>query len=218
MQPWKGAKVPAALALSDLPATALQERGLFSRSLDLRSGSINETDRSFEAVVSTETPAVIWDRRTYDIIDEILIAKGGQFPERMPLLPNHQRHDVLDVIGSAVDFRLENNQWIGRGIIASPANDDDEVNKIWRRVADGHIRAVSIGYQVEDGGYVDIPAGSKASINGRTFEAGARTLRISEQWRVHELSLTPIGADELALIRSRLGGDAPRPQCRSYFR
>lgn len=195
---------------------AMQERGLFARTLSLRSDSVNTDERSFEAVVSTETPAVIWDRRTYDLIDEILIAKGGQFPDQMPLLPNHQRHDVLDVIGSAIDFRLENNQWIGRGIIANPATEDDEVRKIWQRVSDGHIRAVSIGYQVDD--FVDVPAGSKSTVDGRSFEAGGRALRISRSWRVHELSLTPIGADELALIRSRLGGDAPRPQCRSYFR
>lgn len=211
--------MPADLALRDMPIVELmQERGLFARSLVLRSESINEEDRSFEAVVATETPAQIWDRRTWDIIDEILIAKGGQFPEQIPLLPNHQRFDVLDVVGSAVDFRLEKNQWVGRGIVARPANEEDEVNKIWRRVADGHIRAVSIGYQVADGGFVDIPPGGKTTVNGRTFEAGGRTLRISTDWQVHELSLTPIGADELALIRSRLGGKTSRNQKRSYFR
>lgn len=198
-------------------AEALQERGLYSRSLDLRSASINEEERSFEAVVSTETPAMIFDRRSWDVIDEILIAKGGIFPERIPLLPNHRRYDVLDVIGSATGFRMQDNQWTGRGFIAQPANDDDEVNKIWRRVADGHIRAVSIGYQVADGGFVDIPAGGKLKVNGRLFEAGNRTLRITTQWRVHELSLTPIGADEMALIRSKHGAEAPKPR-RSYFR
>lgn len=194
----------------------LQERGLYARTLDVRNQSIDEERRSFQAVVSTETPAVIFDRRSYDLIDEILVARGGQFPEHIPLLPNHRRYDVLDVIGSAVDFRQENNQWLGTGIVARGATEDDEVNKIWRRVADGHIRAVSIGYQVHD--FVDIPASRKKTIDGREYQAGERTLRISLGWKAHELSLTPIGADELALIRSRLGAASSPVQKRSYFR
>lgn len=207
--------MPSALALpSSERLDALRQRGLSLFPLSLRAASINDVDRSFEAVVATEVRATVIDWQRYEIIDEILVARGGQFPEHMPLLPNHRRYDVLDVIGSAREFRLTNSQWIGRGFVAAPANDDDEVNVIWKRVADGHIRAVSIGYQVMNS--VDIPAGSKQEVNGRTYQAEARPLRISKEWRAHELSLTPIGADEFALIRSFQGSSAPIN--RSYFR
>lgn len=211
--------MPAALALPEieLPDThrMLFDRGLFARELDVRNNSVNAEDRSFEAVAATETPAVIFDYRTYEFIDEILVTKGGQFPDHMPLLPNHRRFDVLDVIGSVIEPRMDASQWIVRGEVARGAREDSDVNEIWQRVLDRHIRAVSIGYQVND--FVDIKAGSTQSIDGRRFTANERTLRISTEWRAHELSLTPIGADEMALIRSRLGRK-PKPKRRSIFR
>jgi hypothetical protein len=85
-------------------------------------------------------------------------------------------------------------------------------------VADGHIRAVSIGYHVPDGGFVDIQPGQRAEVAGRTFEAAGRTLRISTEWRVHELSLTPIGADEFALIRSKHNPKHPSNPLKGIFR
>lgn len=192
----------------------MRERGLFVRELSLRASSIDEKERSFEAVVATEQRVAIIDWQRYEVIDEILVARGGQFPEQVPLLPNHRRYDVLDVIGSAKSFRREGDKWVGRGIVAEPANERDDVAVIWKRVAAGHIRAVSIGYQVLNS--VDIPPGKRASVDGKQYQAGERLLRISTEWRVHELSLTPIGADSMALIRTQLG-DAARTK-RRFFR
>lgn len=191
-----------------------QHRDLTIRQMVVRSKSINEEDRSFEAVVATDTPAAVFDYRNWEIIDEILVSRGGEFPDHVPLLPNHRRYDVLDVIGSATNFRMEGGQWIGRGQVAKAANDNDDVEIIWRRVADGHIRAVSIGYELLN--YVDIPAGKKQSVAGKEYEAGEKKLRITTNWRVHEVSLTPIGADSKALIRSQEG--VPPRKNRSYFR
>lgn len=192
----------------------MRERGLVVRELTMRADSINVEQRTFEAVVATETVAQVIDWQRYEIIDEILLARGGQFPDHAPLLPNHRRHDVLDVIGSATNFRREGSQWLGRGQLAEAANENDEVEVIWRRVADRHIRAVSIGYRVMEA--VDIPAGKRANVNGVNYQAKERTLRISTAWRVHELSLTPIGADSMALIRTIQGN--PAPKRRSFFR
>ena len=201
-----------------MPATLsppeMQQRDLTVRTLTLRADSINEAERSFEAVVATETPAQVFDMRSFEVIDEILVAEGGQFPERTPLLPNHRRFDVLDVIGSARQFRRDGTRWLGRGFVAEPFDNADEVNVIWKRVKDGHIRAVSIGYQVLE--FVDIPARQSEVIRGRKYDAGDRTLRVTTKWQVHELSLTPIGADSEALIRNQVGRVAQKP--RSYFR
>lgn len=190
----------------------LRSREMFARELSLRSQSVDESNRSFEAVVASETPALMFDYRSYDMIDEVLLSGGGQFPDQVPLLPNHRKYDVLDVIGSAREFRRDGDRWVGRGYVANPVGENDEVEKIWRRVAEGHLRAVSIGYRVLN--HVDIPAGKRQRINDRMFEAGQRTLRVSTEWQVHELSLTPIGADSLALIRSGCGY---APIKRSYF-
>ena len=207
--------MPADLVLPERQQV-LVDRGLYSRTLSVRNQSVDVEERSFEAVVATDNPVTVFDYRTYDFVDEVLVADGGNFPTRMPLLPNHHRFDVLDVIGSATDFRREGGEWVGRGIVARGATEQSEVNEIWQRVADGHIQAVSIGYEVRD--FIDIPPGRSQAVNGRNYTAKDRTLRISKAWRAHELSLTPIGADEMALIRSRLERKPEPKRRRSIFR
>jgi hypothetical protein len=192
----------------------MRERAMFAREMPLRTDSINVEARSFEAVAATETIAQIVDWELYEIIDEILVARGGSFPEHTPLLENHQRWSTLDVIGSAVDYRRQSDIWLVRGIRAEPEGESDPVERIWRRVKDRHVRAVSIGYRV--GEKTDIPPGKRMTVDGRTYQARERLLRISTRWSGHELSLTPIGADSAALIRSQKGNVALKR--RSFFR
>lgn len=175
------------------------QRDLTARGLAIRAQSYNAAERSFEAVVATETRAEVFDFRTYEVIEEILLAEGGEFPDRCPLLDSHNRAQSRDVIGSATAFRREGRNWLGRGIFAS---DDAEVDRIAARVRDGHIRDVSIGYEVL--AFVTIPARTTQEVNGRPYTAGDRTLRITTRWRVSELSVTPIGADQQAKIRNGL--------------
>lgn len=198
----------------------LQQRDITCRELMLRHASIDESARSFEAVVATEAPAFVFDWRNFEVIQEVLRADGGKFPDSVVLLNDHQRGGVESVVGSATNFRREGDQWVGRGVVGKAVDGNLQREQLWQDLKDGHIRAVSIGYIVRD--FVDIPAGSKQRIAGRVYEAGERTLRVSTKWEVHELSLTPIGADSEALIRCARAalpqpGDA-RPQKRSYFR
>ena len=173
--------------------------------------TIRESDRSFEAVATTETPARMVDWQAYEFIDEILLARGGSVPNNhVPLLRNHMRFDPADdVYGSAREWRLEEaaNQWVARCFMATPSGDQDPVQRAWMRVRDGHLRGVSVGYEVL--AFEDIPAGERKKVAGRFWTAGKRRLRISTEWVVHELSLTPIGADKKALTRST--GAAPPP-------
>jgi hypothetical protein len=189
---------------------ALRTRGLTgTRALPMAPESIREADRSFGCVASTETPARMIDYETYTFVDEVLLARGGEFPDTVPLLRNHRRFELEDVIGSAREWRLEAdaNQWAARGYIATPANERDGVDVYWSRVKDGHLRAVSIGYEVYE--FEDIEPGQRKKVAGRFWTAGVRRLRISTKWRGHELSLTPIGADSKALIRSTDQRPAP---------
>lgn len=208
----------ATLSRQQNTAEIVQARGLYSRKLSVGDVSTDPEERSFTAVITTETPATILDQRSWEWIDEILIASGGMFAEHMPLLQNHERCELLDVIGSAVDFEQFSNpaRWEARGIIASPVNADDPLEGIWQRVVQGHLRAVSIGYNVHE--FVDIPPGSAQNINGRNFEAGNRVLRVSTRWQAHELSLTPIPADQFALIHQRHHQNTPTPPTKGIFR
>lgn len=186
---------------------------LTSRRASFRAGSFNESDRSFEALMTTDQPVAVRDFESWQVIDEILVAGGGDFPQQIPLLDDHNRYGSLAVIGSARDFRQTENGWTGRGFFANPEDGGDErVRAILGRVRDGHIRDVSIGYVPQE--WVDIAPGQTQEINGRKYTAGQRTLRITTKWRAHELSITPIGADSNAKIRSHQG-QATAPTQRS---
>lgn len=207
---------------------ALRSRGITgTRVLPPTPSSIRESDRSFGCVATTETPARMIDWEAYAYIDEILIARGGSIPgDHVPLLRNHQRFDPADdIYGSAREWKLEDEiQWGCRCFMAEPSDPQDPVNRAWTRVKGGHLRGVSIGYEVQ--AFTDIPPGEKKKVGDRYFTAGPRRLRVSTEWVVHELSLTPIGADKKALIRSK--GMAPPvvtgfraalpPSQGSYFR
>jgi hypothetical protein len=191
----------------------LRDIGLFMRQMPERAASIIDEQRSFEATMSTEVVAQVADMKNWRIIDEVMIARGGQFPTYLPLLDNHFRSGSESVIGSSRGFKLDqNNEWFGRVFVAEPANERDRVNVIWSRVKGGHLRAVSLGYLPAEGGFVDIPPGQERTIDGKSYRAKARVLRITQSWQPHEVSLTPIGADSKAIIRSLMGDIAQNPR------
>ncbi len=185
-----------------MPATLsppeMQQRDLIVRQLPSPT-SFNEDERSFESVVATEEPTLVFDMRTFDIIEEVLVADGGQFPQSMPLLDNHNRHSIFDILGSGREFRQQKTRWLGRGVLGTSEQGEAAFNLI----RETHLDSVSIGYQVLK--FRDLSPGESFTINGRTFKARDQMLRISHLWRALELSLTPIPADKLSKIRKQPG-------------
>ena len=104
-----------------------------------------------------------------------------------PFLKVHELGALDAVIGSVVpgSARLEN----GRGIALVRISERDDVEPIWRDIQAGHIRAVSIGYQVH------------------RFEVskpdGGRELWRSVDWTPFEVSAVPVGADPAAGFRAQ---------------
>lgn len=193
----------------------MRDLGVSVREMSVRAATISEEDRSFEATVSTEIVAKVADVKNWRVIDEILLTRGAAFPEYLPLLDDHDRRGSKAVIGSARGFRQDGGQWVGRAYVAKPANDLDDVSIIWSRVKDGHLRAVSLGYLPTE--FIDIEPGRSEAVAGKTYRAQDRVLRVTTKWQPFELSLTPIGADRNALIRSLMGEHVPAPRKRSYF-
>ena len=103
-----------------------------------------------------------------------------------PFLKVHELAELDAVIGSIVpgSARIEN----GRGIAQVRLSERDDVEPIWRDIQAGHIRAVSIGYQVH------------------RFEVskpdGGRELWRAVDWTPFEVSAVPVGADPHAGFRS----------------
>lgn len=176
-----------------------QTRELNVRTLQVRASTLDEQTRSVEAVLATETPADVMDWRNFKDITEILVIDGARFHSQVPLLNNHNRWDINDQLGSVRGIRKQGDVIIGRLHFAEGL---EEAEKAWQLVRQGHADAVSIGYRVDDAGYVDIAAGATAEVNGRTFTAPADSeLRVSFAWELKELSVVHIGADPNARIR-----------------
>ncbi|VDS10818.1 Caudovirus prohead protease [Paracoccus haematequi] len=128
---------------------------------------------------------------------------GEPYDEELSLDPAHVRLDRLNagapflkvheidtldaVIGSVVpgSVRIEN----GRGVAQVRISERADVEPIWRDIQAGHIRAVSIGYQVHR---FDI---SKPD--------GGRELWRAVDWTPFEISAVPVGADPAAGFRAK---------------
>jgi hypothetical protein len=105
----------------------------------------------------------------------------------------HDASALDSVIGSVVpgSARIEN----GRGVARVRFSDRAEVEPLWKDVEAGHIRAVSIGYQVH-----------RFEVSR---QAGAPELWRAVDWTPFEISAVPIGADPAAGFRS----DEPLHPC-----
>ena len=103
-----------------------------------------------------------------------------------PFLKVHELDTLDAVIGSVVpgSARIEN----GRGIALVRISERADVEPIWRDIQAGHIRAVSIGYQVH-----------RFEV---TKQVGAPELWRAVDWTPFEISAVPIGADPAAGFRS----------------
>lgn len=178
--------------------------GMLYRSSAL--GTVNEEERTVVATLSTEQPVGMWDYRTRSVIDEVLLASGGRFPERMPMLDDHSRWGANSVRGSIRNPINNGDRW--RGTLHFARNAGQEIDNSWELVRQGHLTDVSIGYGYSDGDYVDIQPGQTQKVQGRTFTANRnRIMRVVTSWSAREASITPIGADDQAKI-GRSGGKA----------
>lgn len=171
-------------------------RDLTVRSYRAAPDSANREERTIESVMATEEPVQVFDYRRWEAIREILLMDGLEKPDQVPLLDNHNRFDCADVFGSTRNLRIENGKLIGRNYFAS----DERSQNVFDKVADGHIRDNSIGYSVE--AFQDIDPGESRTIGNREFTAGSEALRVVTKWKLRENSITPIGADEKAKMRS----------------
>lgn len=162
--------------------------------------SLDEATRSVEVVASTEEPVWVFDWESWQPVRESLLMSGLSMPEsgRIVLLDSHSRESVSDIIGSFRDMRLEDGptcrQLVGRIFFSGTP----EGQSAFRKVAEGHLTDVSVGYEVL--AFTEIREGESVEIGGRIFTG---PLRVANSWRLFELSLCPIGADAKATVRAK---------------
>jgi phage major head subunit gpT-like protein len=166
------------------------------RSLDIsgRFASLDTETRSVEVTAATENPVQIFDWE-HGLVDEVLLMNGAKVPftRQVPLLDSHNRHDTSTVIGSFQRMDIDGSELVGRAFFSERAEDQ------WGLVRDKHLTDFSIGYRVDPKESVWVPDGEVYSHNGREYEG---PVLIRKKWYPKELSLVPIGADEMAKARS----------------
>jgi hypothetical protein len=106
-----------------------------------------------------------------------------------PVLNTHRRGDARDVLGRVIAARLE----AGRGHATLQFSAAADVEPVWQRIADGTLRAVSVGYRVHR--YDQAPD-----------LATGQTIHRAVDWEPFEISVVPIPVDAAAAVRG--AGDA----------
>lgn len=162
------------------------------RELSLRASTLDVEGRSIQAVVATENPVPMPDWQRMEMVPEVLLMSGAEFPRsrQVPLLDSHSRYSVGQQLGSARDLSVDGSQMIGRMTFSSTAESE------FTKVREGHVTDVSVGYEVLKRSY--IPEGKTKTIAGREFSG---PMNLVTKWRVREVSITPIGADQQAKMR-----------------
>lgn len=97
------------------------------------------------------------------------------------LLFNHNRDAVIGKITKA---------WIedGRGMAAVEFDSDEESERIFQKVANGTLKGVSVGYQIES--WEEVAQG-KQSADGKAIGPAA----IARKWTPYEISIVSVPAD-----------------------
>lgn len=180
---------------------SIQRRNAEKRDITTRSVSFdgartfNAETRTVTATISTEAPARVYDWRSGEVVDEVLLASGAKLPasRQVPLLDDHERGGSNSVIGSARNIRTENGELVADLNFSSA----EEAKGPMLRVAEGHLTDVSIGYRVLQ---ADKLGPNETKIYGGKSLAGP--MRVATSWELLETSTTPIGADRFAKMRS----------------
>ena len=111
-----------------------------------------------------------------------------------PVLNTHRRGDARDVLGRVVAARLER----GRGYATLLFSAAADVEPVWQRIADGTLRAVSVGYRVH-------------RYEPRPDAATGTTVHRAVDWEPFEISVVPVPVDRDATVRAEGDQGAPTP-------
>ncbi|TBY57986.1 hypothetical protein E0H39_29665 [Rhizobium leguminosarum bv. viciae] len=180
------------------------ERGFSTRAFAGSPTSVDPETRSFDIVITTETPVRTWipDPRITDVetqdcsyieVDEVLLTEGLDYSRtpRMPLLDSHDSYSSIDKIAGKIEqVRAEGQSVIGRASLTSKRAD------ILPDIADGFYGQCSAGYCVLEYEITERP--------------DMVPLAVAKRWLLTEASLVAVGADPNSFIRSAGAPAAPK--------
>ncbi|PZR10387.1 MAG: terminase [Azospirillum brasilense] len=111
-----------------------------------------------------------------------------------PVLDTHRRGGARDVLGRVTAARLER----GRGYATLQFSTAADVEPVWQRIADGTLRAVSVGYRVH-------------RYEPRPDAGSGETVHRAVDWEPFEISVVPVPVDRDAAVRAQGEQGLPAP-------
>ena len=179
-------ELSAAPAAGDLPLVA--QRAITAPA------TVDRAARTVEVVWSTGARARNFVPALGLITEELEMSPNAVRMEalrsgRAPVLDTHRRGGARDVLGRVTAARLER----GRGYATLQFSSAADVEPVWQRIADGTLRAVSVGYRVH-------------RYEPRPDAATGETVHRAVDWEPFEISVVPVPVDRDAAVR----GEAPQ--------
>ncbi len=160
-----------------------------------RPQSYNAEANSVHVVAVTENPVRVWDMEKGTFLEEMLLVDGVVLPEsrKVPLLDSHNRTSVASILGSARNFEKQDD------VLACDVffSGTEAGRMVAANVKDGHLTDFSVGYMPLEAHY--LAEGEIREIGGRAFQG---PVKVTTRWELRELSVTAVGADQMATARS----------------
>lgn len=174
---------------------ALNDR-FFTREITLGVRAVDAETVEFVAA-SEEVVDMGWYR-------EVLRMKGAdlkRFRSNPVILNTHSRWDVDDIVGRAVELKIEEPSEKGgkrklvTKIAFSEATEKGRTTKAL--VQEGSLRTLSIGYRVKKGRYLE-----ENEVDGEGEDEVRGPCYVAQKWELLEISVVPVPADASALKRA----------------
>jgi len=163
------------------------------RTAAVRSSSIDEATRTVELTFSTGAQVERFSFFDGPFSEELAISREAIRWDRLrsgaPLLDAHNGHSLDATIGVVESADIRDGKAVAT---VRFAEGDERADKVWKKVAQGILRNVSVGYRVHE--FLERKEGDR------------RILRATD-WEPLEISIVPIPADPSAQVRGSNSDD-----------
>lgn len=149
--------------------------------------SIDAEARTVDVIWSTGARAPNWVPPLGQIMEELDMSGNAVRMTRLasgqaPLLDSHSHYSASSVIGRVLSASVSG----GRGVAKIQISRAPDVEPIWRRLEEGTLRNVSVGYRV---------------FRYEPIQADGQTIHRAVDWEPYEISLVAVPVDAAAGVR-----------------
>ncbi len=156
---------------------------LLMREATFGARSWNEAERTFEVVFAAGAGVERMDPRGA-YVERLDLNQDWSSFRGAPVLNSHKRNDVGDILGSVISAQTVSGE--ARAVIRMSKRAEAEA--VVQDILAGHVRAVSVGYTVDQ---------------WKNSTEGSKRVRTAAKWTPKELSIVAVAADTRAHIRSQ---------------